>query len=102
MITTEELLRSALTDAAPPASCNAALNALWLSKAGRWDEAHDACQNIAEPVGAWIHAHLHREEGDHGNAAYWYHRAKQPVPPRSLSIADEWLQLVTALSKTEN
>ena len=97
MITAEELARSATTDAAPPAGCNSALRALWLSKAGRWDDAHDACQNIAEPTGAWIHAYLHREEGDHSNAAYWYHRANQPVPPRSLSIEDEWKEMVEKL-----
>lgn len=97
MITAAALAQSALTDAAPPADCNPALRSLWLSKAGRWDEAHDVCQLIADPVGAWIHAHLHREEGDHGNAAYWYQRARKPVPPRSLSIEEEWAQLVQVL-----
>lgn len=97
MITPQELARSARVDATAPADLNAALRCLWLSKAGRWDQAHDACQSLPDRVGAWIHAHLHREEGDHGNAAYWYHRAQQPVPPRSLSIADEWDQLVEKL-----
>lgn len=97
MITAQELARSARADACAPAHLNAALRCLWLSKAGRWDEAHDACQNISDPVGAWIHAHLHREEGDHGNAAYWYHRANQPVPPRALSIEKEWELLVEKL-----
>jgi len=97
MITAQELAESARADAQPPAPLNAALKALWLSKAGQWHAAHDACQLIPDPVGAWIHAHLHREEGDHGNAAYWYHRAQKPVPPRSLSIADEWAQLVEKL-----
>ena len=92
-----DLAHSAATDPQAPAHLNAALRSLWLSKAGRWDEAHDACQLIADPVGAWIHAHLHREEGDHGNAAYWYARARKPVPSRSLSIAEEWAQLAEAL-----
>ena len=96
-MTAAELAQSARTDPQPPAQLNAALKALWLSKAGQWDAAHDACQLIADPVGAWIHAHLHREEGDHGNASYWYHRAQKPVPPRSLSIEEEWAQLVAAL-----
>jgi hypothetical protein len=96
-MTTEKLIESTRTDAEPPAPLNPALRALWLSKAGRWDEAHEACQLIADPIGAWIHAHLHREEGDHGNAAYWYHRAGKPVPPRSLGIAEEWSQLVQQL-----
>lgn len=97
MITSQELAESARIDHSAPACLNAALRCLWLSKAGQWDEAHDACQNIPDPVGAWIHAHLHREEGDHANAAYWYHRARQPVPPRALSIAEEWNQLVEKL-----
>lgn len=96
-MTAAELALSARNDSSPPSEINPALRALWLSKAGRWDDAHDACQLITEPVGAWIHAHLHREEGDHGNAAYWYHRANQPVPPRTLSIAEEWAQLVERL-----
>lgn len=97
MITPRELARSARVDATAPAGLNAALQCLWLSKAGRWDQAHDACQNLPDPIGAWIHAHLHREEGDHANAAYWYQRARQPVPPRALGIADEWDQLVEKL-----
>ena len=97
MITAAELARSAQSDSSPPAACNPALRALWLSKAGRWDDAHDACQLIPDPIGAWLHAHLHREEGDHGNAAYWYHRAAKPVPPRSLSIAEEWEEMVEKL-----
>ncbi|MFY7819096.1 MAG: hypothetical protein ACOVRB_12120 [Akkermansiaceae bacterium] len=97
MMTAQELARSARVDAAAPVGLNAALQCLWLSKAGHWDLAHDACQNLPDPIGAWIHAHLHREEGDHANAAYWYQRARKPVPPRSLSIADEWNLLVAAL-----
>jgi hypothetical protein len=97
IMTATEIARSAQVDEQAPAGLNAVLRCLWLSKAGQWDAAHDACQLIAEPVGAWLHAHLHREEGDHGNAAYWYARARKPVPPRSLSIADEWAQLVSAL-----
>ncbi|MBU6327943.1 MAG: hypothetical protein KGQ89_09955 [Verrucomicrobia bacterium] len=96
-MTAEKLIESTRTDAEPPASLNPALRALWLSKAGRWDEAHEACQLIADPIGAWIHAHLHREEGDLGNAAYWYHRAGKSVPPRSMGIAEEWSQLVQQL-----
>jgi hypothetical protein len=97
MITPAELAASARMEKTPPTRLNAALRALWLSKAGRWDDAHDACQGIADPTGAWIHAHLHREEGDYGNAGYWYARARKPVPPRTLSIAAEWEQLVRAL-----
>lgn len=92
-MTSAELARSAATDPAPPAGLNAACRALWHAKAGNWDEAHDLCQEIPGSAGCWIHAHLHREEGDFSNAAYWYSRAGKPVPERGLPLADEWLQI---------
>jgi hypothetical protein len=49
--------------------------ALDLADAGDWDSAHAIVQDRDDPVSCWIHANLHREEGDHGNAAYWYRRA---------------------------
>jgi hypothetical protein len=97
MITPSELAYSAASEAQPPPHLSSALQALWLAKAGRWDDSHDACQNLPGVAGSWIHAHLHRQEGDYDNAAYWYRRAHQPVPPRSLSIEAEWNQLVEAL-----
>lgn len=97
-MTAAELALSARSDAAPPAVLSPSQRVLWLARAGRWDEAHDDCQHLPDPAGAWIHAWLHREEGDAGNAAYWYSRARQPVPPRTLSLEDEWLAIATALS----
>ncbi len=93
----ESLARSAATDSAPPAGLPADLRVLWLARAGRWDDAHDACQDLPDPAGAWIHAWLHREEGDLGNAAYWYSRARKPVPAKGLSLEDEWLEIARAL-----
>lgn len=49
--------------------------ALDLLDAGAWQEAHDIAQDDPGPEAAWLHAHLHRVEGDEGNAAYWYSRA---------------------------
>jgi hypothetical protein len=92
------LAESARHDANPPPGLNAAQQVLWLARAGRWDEAHDACQDLPDPAGAWIHAWLHREEGDLENAAYWYSRARQPVPARDLSLDEEWRQIAEALS----
>lgn len=93
-----DLAVSARHDASPPPGLNAAQQVLWLARAGRWDEAHDACQDLPDPAGAWIHAWLHREEGDFGNAAYWYSRAGKPVPARTLSLEDEWHAIARALS----
>lgn len=92
-MTADELDRSARHDEAPPAGLSDELRSLWLARAGRWDDAHDLCSNIPDPDGAWIHAHLHREEGDLGNAAYWYNRARRSPPPPSRPLEDEWREL---------
>ena len=52
---------------------------LWLDARGDWDAAHDAAQADEGGAGDWVHAYLHRKEGDAGNAAYWYRRAGKPV-----------------------
>ncbi len=96
-MTASDLARSAATDASPPPGISTAAHALWLAKAGRWDAAHDLCQEISGSAGAWIHAYLHREEGDAPNAAYWYARAGRPVPAASVTLADEWLEIASAL-----
>lgn len=57
---------------------NSYLQALNAERDGDWDRAHRMVQEIHTPEAAWIHAYLHRAEGDLGNAAYWYHRAGRP------------------------
>lgn len=96
-MTAMDLARSAVSDTSPPAGISAAARALWFAKAGRWDEAHDLCQEIPGNDGSWIHAYLHREEGDLTNAAYWYARSSKPVPTASLSLTDEWLMIAAEL-----
>lgn len=61
--------------------------------------AHNIAQDIASDDGSWIHAYLHRKEGDQGNAVYWYHRAGRPVPRGSLH--EEWEQIVNELLRRE-
>lgn len=95
----DRLALSATTDSSPPADLPDELRVLWLARAGKWDQAHDQCQDLPDPAGAWIHAWLHREEGDLGNAAYWYARARKPVPAKGLSLEDEWLEIARALSR---
>ncbi len=92
-----ELSQSAVQDAQPPQGLSETARTLWFARAGRWDEAHDLCQDLPDPDGAWIHAWLHREEGDLGNAAYWYQRARKPTPPRNKDLADEWLEIAETL-----
>jgi hypothetical protein len=72
-----------------------ALRALWHDGRGDWALAHRTAQDIDDASGAWVHAYLHRKEGDLANAAYWYRQARQPVATDSLSA--EWERIVTAL-----
>ena len=89
--------KATLTQAAPPAVAAPALLALWHDGRNDWEAAHGVAQDIDDPTGAWVHAYLHRKEGDSGNAAYWYRRAGRPVS--QLSLADEWASIVEALLK---
>ena len=95
-MTAEDLAASARSDSTPPPGLTPSAETLWLARAGRWDDAHDRCQNLPDPDGAWIHAHLHRQEGDLGNASYWYARAGRATPP-SVSIAEEWIEIAGTL-----
>ncbi|BDS06896.1 hypothetical protein NT6N_19360 [Oceaniferula spumae] len=94
----KELAESASSGGNPPAGLNEALTALWLARAGRWEEAHDLCQKVEGTAGAWIHAHLHRVEGDLPNAGYWYREAGKPQPAGQDKLGEEWIELVEALA----
>lgn len=96
-MTMDDFLRSIQDEGEPPAGLGLELKALWLAKAGRWDEAHDLTQEMGDPNGAWIHGYLHREEGDLGNAAYWYHRAGRSMPGSGVSLAEEWREMAEEL-----
>jgi hypothetical protein len=67
------------------------LQALLVDARGDWDRAHKIAQSISSWEGAWIHAYLHRKEGDHGNAAYWYSHAGKPRS--ELSLEEEWEEI---------
>ena len=86
--------RASLASLQPP-NVSAALLALWHDARGDWDAAHRIAKDIDTPTGAWIHAYLHRKEGDLGNAGYWYRRASQPVATDALEI--EWARIAEAL-----
>jgi hypothetical protein len=59
---------------------NSLASALQALAAGDWEGAHKIVQNDSSPEAAWVHAHLHRIEGDGMNARYWYRRAGKPFP----------------------
>jgi hypothetical protein len=89
--------RATLSDSEPPA-VTPALRAMWHAANGHWDEAHRIAQDITDQSGAWVHAHLHRVEGDSGNARYWYRQADQIEAQESLEA--EWSRIVAELLKS--
>jgi len=74
---TDDAARALLGDDQPPAG--GLLRALWHGARGEWEAAHAIAQDDPSAAGAWVHAWLHRVEGDDANAAYWYRRAGRPV-----------------------
>lgn len=81
-----------LDHATPPHGIGPVLQALWWAKKGDWNHAHELAQSQAGRDGSWVHAYLHRVEGDDANAGYWYRQAGQPYPEQSLD--EEWQSLV--------
>jgi hypothetical protein len=88
-------LRDSLAKNEPLAGLSHALAGLWWDAKGDWTKAHESAQRDEGPAGAWVHAHLHRKEGDQGNADYWYRRAGRAS--RSGSFEDEWREIAEAL-----
>jgi hypothetical protein len=78
-----------------PRRLSLALRALWHDRQGNWEEAHRLVMDESGEDEAWVHAYLHRVEGDLPNAAYWYRRAGQPTARGSLE--DEWTSIVHSL-----
>jgi len=81
--------------AGPPNQLSSALAGLWWDAKGDWTRAHESAQEDNGADGAWVHAYLHRKEGDQPNAGYWYGRAKKPVCEESLEA--EWQSIATHL-----
>ncbi len=61
------------------------LRAVWHGLRGEWDAAHHIAQEDTSAEGAWVHAWLHRIEGDLGNARYWYRQARRDVAEGDVS-----------------
>ncbi|OLB60711.1 MAG: hypothetical protein DMG04_22910 [Acidobacteria bacterium] len=86
--------RATLSAAEPPAM-PILLRALWYDARGDWHRAHTIAQDVDDAGGAWVHAYLHRKEGDLGNAGYWYQRAGRDVASDPLDA--EWERIAAAL-----
>jgi hypothetical protein len=85
-----------LSQATPPAGISTYLASLWWEGKGNWQKAHDIIEHLDGDTAAWVHAYLHRKEGDRSNARYWYSRAGRSMPEVSLEL--EWKDMVTVLS----
>jgi len=75
-----------------PGNLSVYLESLWYDGKGDWEKSHTIIQDIEDKNAAWIHAYLHRKEGDTGNADYWYSRAGKKRP--FVSLEQEWEDLV--------
>jgi hypothetical protein len=87
-----ESFKESLTLSSPPSPFTAVLKSLWFDAKGDWKKAHDLVDGLPGSDAAWVHAYLHRKEGDVWNADYWYARAKKTRP--SYSLEEEWANLV--------
>ncbi len=77
---------------APDNELSIQLKSLWYDAKGNWHKAHGQVDSQTDMASAWVHAYLHRKEGDIWNADYWYNRARQTRP--QLSLEEEWERLV--------
>lgn len=80
---------------AAPTDLRAEVIALWHDAQGDWRQAHAVVQDLETREAAWVHAYLHRKEGDDSNARYWYTRASQPFFRGTLD--EEWTHIAAAL-----
>jgi hypothetical protein len=87
--------RASLSGAAPAPRFDPPLAALWWAAKGGWKQAHKIVQDETSAEAAWVHAYLHRVEGDPGNAGYWYRQAGKPVAKDALE--SEWERIASTL-----
>jgi len=96
---TAQEFRHSLREDEPPTGLSPLLCALWWDAKGNWSRSHEIAQEIESRDAAWVHAYLHRKEGDASNAAYWYSQAGKP-PPKT-EIEGEWLEIADHLLAQE-
>jgi hypothetical protein len=95
MAKTANAFRNSVTKSNPPAGFSPALDALWWAAKGDWERAHTIVMAHEDRDCAWVHAYLHRYEGDLPNARWWYGQARRPVATAPLE--SEWCAMVQAL-----
>ena len=87
--------KNTLSASQPPEGISVYIEALWYDAKGDWQKAHELIQDLPDKNASWIHAYLHRKEGDTWNADYWYSKASKKRP--GLSLDKEWDEIVAAL-----
>jgi hypothetical protein len=97
-MTLEELKRS-VSENYPPETISNLLEVLWYDAKGDWEKAHKIIQDISGRDAAWIHAYLHRKEGDNGNASYWYSKSERSFSNKTLD--EEWEEIASYLLQLE-
>lgn len=90
-----EQFKASISSENPPADLSSYLKALWFDAKDNWEKSHNIVQDLNDDTAAWIHAYLHRKEGDTWNADYWYNRAGKKRPVGSLE--KEWEDIVNEL-----
>ena len=90
-----ENFKLSLSGTHPPDGVSVYLQALWYDAKGNWDAAHRMIDSMEDLKAYWVHAYLHRKEGDLWNAEYWYKKAGELMPDYSLQ--KEWEGIVSAL-----
>ena len=87
--------KASIRNPIPPKTLSKNLLALWHDSNNNWDEAHNIVQATSGFDGDWIHAYLHRKEGDLSNASYWYAKVGKTRP--NISLTEEWEELANYL-----
>ena len=90
-----ETFQQSLKDETPPESLSVYQLAMWYDALGNWAKAHSLIDSLEDTNACWVHAYLHRKEGDQWNANYWYRKAGKKSP--EISLQQEWENIVKAL-----
>jgi len=90
-----ETFLQSISSATAPANSSVNLRAMWHDANNEWEQAHALVDSLQDATACWVHAYLHRREGDKGNADYWYRRAGKTRP--AISLQEEWELIVRAL-----
>jgi hypothetical protein len=92
---TPSAFKRSLSAKKPPSDLSPALKALWWAGNDTWDKAHDIVMSEDDADCAWVHAYLHRVEGDRDNARYWYRQARRE--PATGEFTEEWAAITAVL-----